>query len=167
MKAFFLNWVLLFLRLFEECRRSLLRLSLLELIYILAACFMLISSLLPWLVYEIEFFAEKQELASSLRWFFFLTAFLASFSFFIHLPYKNLYAPFFLLLCLCIYFWGIFAPGDVHSSVMAEEDYHLSISCYLYGLALLLALATSVSALNPSLFRAEGWKNYLRTRAEL
>ena len=166
-KAFFLNWLHIALSLLKQCSQALSRLTLVQFVYITAALFMFGISLMPWLTYHLEFFKAEQKLASSLRWFFSLTACIAILLFFLDIAYKNLYALLVLLLNSAVYTWGVFSPGDVHNSIVTQGDYGFSVSHWLYGLALGLALLTSIPALRHSLFQAVRWKSYLLTRPML
>ena len=158
-RAFFLNWIQLFLNLLKRYIQAWVRLTPIQFSYMAAAFFMLGMSLMPWLAYNLEFFEEEQKLASSLRWFFFLTAGLALSFFFLNIAYKKIYVLSALLLSAAVYLWGIIASCNAHNPItIAEGDYSFSASHWLYGLALGLALLTAVPALRQPLFQKNNGK---------
>ena len=161
LNVFLFNWLLIIA---QACMKILLaftRLSPIQITYLFITLVMLISSLFPWILYNINFIElnGEQSSSSSLRWFFFLISGFYLFFIFFDLPYRRYILLIICLIAAFVYLFAITKTNSIHTS-MKETDYHYNFAIYFYGFSLLFAFLLSLYAFSSPVFKIERCKSY-------
>ncbi len=127
-------------------------------IYLAACSAMIISSLLPWIEYQIAYLPDKQQTNSALTLAFFSAGLLGAFLGFF--PYRKLIALLLFLSITTLYSTATFYAGHLHTAI-AEKEYNLTATAYIYGAALIVALLFYTKALSYPWIKREELQRWL------
>lgn len=161
LNVFFFNWLLIIAQTCIKIILAFTRLSPIQIIYLFITLVMLISSLFPWILYNINFIGLniEQSSSSSLRWFFFFISALYLFFIFFDLPYRRYILLTIFLITAFIYLFAIIKTNSIHTS-MEETDYHYSVAIYFYGVSLFFTFLLSLYSFSSPVFKIERCKSY-------
>lgn len=132
------------------------RLSLFEVLFLLASLGVAFTSLWPWIAYDVNLIEpETAGRGSSYRMLFFLPGALGVFLYCLGGKYRHILYLASAGLIAALYLAGLAFPNPIHTDMSRPADYHLEPVLFVYFACLVVALLTSMRALRKPLVSFE------------